>query len=248
MRLWPILAICLILVSRPGAAQPIPPAWETDSRTGCRVWVPIRFPDRVLTWLGPCKDGLGEGPGIAQWSWHGQPNGSFEGTLRGGKAEGPGTLHWPDPTIYTGAFHDGLPNGTGKEVDPAGDGFEGEFRDGQFTGHGVLNSEYGVRYEGEFLDFHLHGGPVVITFPNGDRIQSDMHRAGQHVRGTLTMANGARYEGQFDAGSYLDRHDAAGQGTLTLPSGKVYRGHWIDGCLRIGARQIAIDGTVGTCK
>ena len=58
-----------------GAAPPGPLAdasthtagWTLDSKTGCAVWNPVPLPNESVTWLGACRDGVADGPGVEQW-------------------------------------------------------------------------------------------------------------------------------------------------------------------------------------
>ncbi|MZP29730.1 PQQ-binding-like beta-propeller repeat protein [Heliobacterium undosum] len=88
-----------------------------------------------------------------QWS-----DGSiFEGDIRGGKIEGPGTLRWSNGTIYKGKFSNSLPHGYGRLQWPNGVFYEGDFQEGTFHGSGALMESASNYYIGEFRANLPHG-------------------------------------------------------------------------------------------
>ena len=60
-------------------------------------------------------------------------------------------------------------------------------------------------------------------------------------QGTLTWANGNRYQGELRDGK------PNGPGTLTRPDGQVFRGTWNNGCYRQGNRWSAVMVTAEEC-
>lgn len=122
--------------------------WQAEPATGCKVWNASPQLKDSFTWTGGCKDGLLDGTGLFQWvSPSGAINGTYEGTMVGGKFHGKGRLTYTDGAVY-----------------------EGDFVSGIRTGKGVfIWAEDGQRYEGDFVNGKRHGYGVM-KFPDG-RIQ-----------------------------------------------------------------------------
>ncbi len=153
LRGWPAAALVLAGVLA-GAAGPPPKAqrmvpggragFVTDGVGGCWVWVggiaagvePI-----IARWSGGCPDGPAEGEGRSdvRWSFGGRDRQMlFEGTLRGGKAEGQGRLTHLDagqPTVIE----------------------EGEYRRDEFVGGRFSVLATGLVYEGGWRLGGPHG-------------------------------------------------------------------------------------------
>jgi hypothetical protein len=175
MRRMPFLAFLLLGLAGTAAAQrpPAPPEAQTlgpgrtegfivDREKGCWLWMsgmPAESQDMVVTWTGACPTGPadGEGRSVLTWRERGEPREMvFDGTLRGGKAQGRGRLaHFRDGeplvlesgdyvddhlvqgrielplpgVVYEGGVLRGRPNGPGR-LTAQGRSFEGTWAQG----------------------------------------------------------------------------------------------------------------------
>ena len=58
-------------------------------------------------------------------------------------------MYFPDGSLYTGFFYDGIPHGEGRLVSNQGVYYEGEISEGKALGKGILvNQSKGYSYEG----------------------------------------------------------------------------------------------------
>ncbi|MCL2719080.1 MAG: hypothetical protein FWE14_09920 [Lachnospiraceae bacterium] len=92
----------------------------------------------------------------------------YEGFLGDSGQNGAGTFTFPDGSVYTGGFVNGLAEGQGTYT--LGSGavvYQGTFAAGQFDGNGSYFSPEGWSYEGEFKD-GLFDGVGILT--NGDEV------------------------------------------------------------------------------
>jgi MORN repeat len=110
----------LILFAVPVFAQAPQSEWIEDF-AGCGVWNPKPEPNEVITWMGPCANGMAQGIGVLHWLKDGAPNGRYEGEYLDGKQNGQGTFTQPDGTTYVGTFLDGKRTGQGTVIWPNGD-------------------------------------------------------------------------------------------------------------------------------
>lgn len=107
----------------------------TDGAGGCWIWVggiPAGAEALTAGWSGPCPEGPAEGEGRSDTRWRAAGRDRqmlFEGTLRAGKAEGPGRLTHLD---------NGQPIATE----------EGQFRNDHFVGGRMTVPATGLVYEG----------------------------------------------------------------------------------------------------
>ncbi len=103
--------------------------WLFEPDVGCRMWDWHPAIEDEATWTGSCKNGLGNGHGVAQWYEHGRPIDRFEGTVVAGQRQGPGRYTWNEDNWYVGHYKDDLPNGPGTAL-IAGETFVGQWRAG----------------------------------------------------------------------------------------------------------------------
>lgn len=60
-------------------------------------------------------------------------------------------MYFPDGSLFTGFFYEGIPHGEGRLITALGVYYEGETYEGQANGKGVLvNENRGYSYEGEW--------------------------------------------------------------------------------------------------
>ena len=175
--LAPALAVSLVLLSLPVAAQ-TPPGWIADAKTGCRVSNPESVPDESVTWSGACAKGLAQGRGVLQW-------------YRGGK---------PIGGRYEGEYRNGMMNGQGTATFESGNRYEGEWKDGQRSGHGIFTWANGNRFEGQWED-GKRSGWGVHTF-DGKRYEGEYQNGNPQGTGTYTAADGRVYAGTWTNGCF----------------------------------------------
>jgi hypothetical protein len=221
------IALPLILLAWPAAAQAPQAVSIADPRTGCRVWNDRPQPQETIDWSGICAGGFAQGSGVLQWYWAGWPTQRYEGELRDGRRDGRGVTTAPNGARYEGEFHDGKADGRGVATAPNGERYEGEFRDGRRDGRGAQTWPNGERYEGEWRDDKANGRGV-FTDANG-RYEGEFRDWKKNGRGVMTWRDGARYEGDWRNGG------AEGLGVFVYPSGQIVNGNWHYSCLRLGA-------------
>lgn len=131
--------------------------------------------------------------------------------------DGKGSKLFPDGTVYTGEFKDGLRDGHGRYRSSLGAVYEGEWKEGERSGKGMERYPIGNVYEGQFA-FDKREGLGTMWYPGGDTYEG-FYRAGKKDgRGKYRSASGALYEGEYKA----DLRD--GQGKERYPDGSVYEG------------------------
>ncbi len=127
--------------------------------------------------------------------------GTYIGDVVDGRANGQGTLTWPNGSKYVGEFKDSKHHGQGTYTFPDGYKYVGEWKDGKQHGQGTYTTAGGNKYVGEKTDGKKHG------------------------QGTYTFADGRKYVGEFknekpwEGVSYL----ASGEIAATFSNGEVCR-------------------------
>ena len=111
--------------------------WLFEPGVGCRMWDWHPDPDDKANWSGSCRGVLKEGPGIVQWTEHGQPIDRFEGSYRNGRREGAGRYDWNATDYFEGNYTDNVPNGFGT-VHLAGTTLSGDWRKGCLAAEGKV--------------------------------------------------------------------------------------------------------------
>ena len=171
-RRWKALAVALALVAAAAIAvfatnlgRP-KGQWMSDPKTGCRIWDDLPEPDQSVSWSGPCKDGLADGRGVAQWTIKGKPEDRYEGEMRGGKMAGTGILSFPNGMRYEGEFRNNTYTGHGRLTYSNGDVYVGEFLDDHRSGKGTLFMKDGQQYVGGWT-LNMPDGPGTLTRPDG---------------------------------------------------------------------------------
>jgi hypothetical protein len=100
--------------------------------------------------------------------------------------------------------------------------YEGGMVAGKLEGRGVMTFPNGERRESQWHD-NNRNGPGMTLYRNGDRYTGGYRDDRMSGHGVLAFANGDRYDGEF-----LD--DAfAGHGIKTWPNGDRYDGEWRGG-------------------
>lgn len=117
-----------------------------------------------ITWSGPCVDGKVSGIGtIELHTTLGLVH--YEGGMRGGKANGHGTLTLFDGSSISGEFTDGGLDGAVVFISPKGMHYEGEWRNGSQEGYGTATMPNGIRYEGAWHRGMWHGIGTLESVP-----------------------------------------------------------------------------------
>ena len=217
-------ALCITLVlSTAASAQKIEPRWETDQKTGCKLWNPNPAPGESVSWSGACREGHADGYGVEQWFKDGNPGNRIEGEFVSGRSKGRVRVTYPNGAVYVGELDaDGNQYGQGTLTSANGNKYVGEFHDGKLHGQGTLTFANGDKYVGERRDGKRHGQGTYI-FANGNKYVGEWRDDKRHGQGAYTFANGDKYVGEFRDDK---RH---GQGTFTFPNGSKYVGEWRDG-------------------
>jgi len=169
----------------------------------------------------------------------------YDGEVKGGMANGIGTMKWPDGSVYEGEFKNGLPHGRGKYTWKNGNVYEGEFKNDKKDGKGIQTFAHGEKYEGDFVDDNRHG-KGKYTFKNGDVYEGDYKDGKRTGRGIYKWIDGRMYTGEWldnklhgigtmkwpegDVFECEFKNDMAhGKGKRTTASGEVYEGDFANG-------------------
>jgi hypothetical protein len=146
------------------------------------------------------------------------PDGSvYTGSWLNGVPHGDGRLRFRNGEEFFGQFARGLPNGIGLFEDSDGNRYTGEWVDGVRQGDGIMEYANGARYEGTWSN-DLRDGRGRLTFRSGARYEGGWKRDMRHGQGELRYPDGSRYSGDFALNM---KH---GYGAETDGSGAFYRG------------------------
>ena len=146
--------------------------WVQASNTNGVIWSSWPRTGESVTWKGGVVDGKAHGEGIVQWYTNGVPTTQYEGELKGGLADGHGTVRGGGEE-YAGEWRAGslmLTNGTIKYAH--GKWYRGEIKDGFKMGQGEELMKGGVKYVGDFK-YDRFNGKGTMLYPNGDRITGE---------------------------------------------------------------------------
>jgi hypothetical protein len=100
-----LTAVAILGLAAPVLAQSQaskPPAWITDSKTGCKVWNPAPQAHETIHWSGSCDSGYAQGNGTVQWYENGKPGDRYVGDYQGGKRNGHGVVTMSNGTRIEG--------------------------------------------------------------------------------------------------------------------------------------------------
>ncbi len=145
--------------------------------------------------------------------------GTYIGDVVDGRANGQGTLTWPNGSKYVGEFKDSKHHGQGTYTFPDGYKYVGEWKDGKQHGQGTYTTAGGNKYVGEKTDGKKHG-QGTYTFADGRKYVGEWKDSKKHGQGTYTYADGQKYVGEWKDGY---RH---GKGTYTFADGDKYVGEF----------------------
>jgi len=168
---------------------------------------------------------------------------SYDGNWMSGRRSGYGTYRRADGSSYEGDWENDIPDGYGELVEPDGYTYDGGWSRGQRSGYGAMKIGDTFGYEGTWRANERHGygreirpdggeyvgdwaddqrqGHGVLRTPNGAEHDGSWERNAPHGDGTRTSAEGIRIVGTWDG-------DFVSSGTVTLRSGREYRGALYD--------------------
>jgi glucose/arabinose dehydrogenase len=192
-----VAALCVLLAGGGALAQtrPAAPAEDqlfrpggragflVDAESGCWLWVSgiaATATELRARWSGACPEGPATGPGRAQFTWReGQVERAMihDGTMRGGKSEGRGTLaHLRDGeavAVESGDYADDLLVQGRVELPQQGVAYEGPLARGMLPqGRGKLTVR-GQAFEGDWQQgcLALPGGAWIAFGRNANTCQ-----------------------------------------------------------------------------
>ena len=162
--------ICLLFILSLFVPANAAGIYQTEPRTGCRMWNPEPEPKDSFSWNGECKDGYLEGFGIAQYFADGNPVGKYEGNFVKGKRSGKGVATWTNGNRYEGDWLDDNMHGKGLMTSTSGASYNGDWVRDKMQGYGVYLWPDGMRYEGNWVDGYMHGNGVLKS-PDGQEMR-----------------------------------------------------------------------------
>jgi len=148
-------------------------------------------------------------------------DGTYEGDVANGKANGKGKITWSGGDFYEGDWVDGKKHGKGK-YSLGGDFYEGDWQDDNEHGKGKKTWKDGAVYEGDWVRGLKHGKGKNTT-RKGSVYEGDYVKGLEEGKGKWTFADGKVYEGDWVHGR------PNGKGKMTYPDGKVEEGNYKDG-------------------
>lgn len=218
--------VCTAVILTGVQAQAAQDHWLAVEGSGCKVWSEEpQKPGEVMRWNGGCDNDRLAGKGILEVSASGQHRLHFEGTMRGGKANGDGVVEQHDTAgkvRYSGGFVDGLFDGFGLLELADGSRYEGGFKADRPDGYGLYQGADGSRYQGD-LSAGVPQGEGFEISGDGAAYRGGFRAGERHGQGTLLFTDGGIYEGGFENGK------ANGSGVFTDLSGTTAKGTWSAG-------------------
>uniref|UniRef100_UPI00333F822F C13 family peptidase n=1 Tax=Castellaniella defragrans TaxID=75697 RepID=UPI00333F822F len=164
---------------------------------------------------GEFRDGFMEGDGHLV-----QParDLDYKGQFQRGELHGKGLWQQGDEYVYEGEFVQGVMEGQGRLALYKGAYvYEGLFKHDKLDGQARMTDSSGTVMEGQFKGYQPVG-PVIMTWPTGDRYEGPLRGNAPHGKGAWTRADKAVVRGEFEYG------DVEGKATITYPDGAVYTG------------------------
>jgi hypothetical protein len=256
---WVGMAITVVLLARPVAAQTEPPRVFIKDVKGCQFLNPYDTALGRYEWSGECKDGFVSGTGTLSYprgniSWTGDfvagelrrgvlrmTGGTvYEGDFKNNHRHGRGTLRFLDGTTLTCLFTNNS-SGPGLVVLERQDGsrYEGEYdhANNLIEGRGKATYPNGSVYEGMWHKGVIDG-EGVYKLANGD-VQTGTFAQGLLTgTGSIEYASGAKYTGAFTAGTL------SGFGTAVYANGNVYEGEYLGNAAHGAGKLTSSDGRV----
>lgn len=154
--------------------------WIAD-QNGCKAWNANPGPGETITWSGACQAGQASGKGTQAWFKDGQPNGKYEGEMRGGRSHGKGTYTWPDGSRYEGDWVESKRAGKGTYTWPentvcgtCSTRYVGEWKDGKRV-CGKQDYKHGDSYDGCFDKNENEKGKTKYQLAKYDQTRNCQH-------------------------------------------------------------------------
>lgn len=187
---------------------------------------PGRFAGKAYRYEGVFRDDKHHGYGVftSNPSIKGQQILKYEGCWENdAKCDTNGRATLAGGEEYQGGFRNNVFNGVGRYRFADRRIYEGEFVDGVRHGHGKLTQPNGDSYEGTFVEGKMTGEGKTTT-QMASRIFTGTHLEGKKVRGVMKYVDqGKSYDGEWA------NERPHGRGVMTLPTGELYRGSFVDG-------------------
>lgn len=131
----------------------------------------------------------------------------YTGEWISGIPHGQGEMIYSDQDVYKGQWGAGLPHGKGKITYWDGDTYEGDWKAGMRDGYGVmrffLDGESAGGYTGQWADDEPEGSGTM-TYEDGAVYEGKWKDGQWHGQGMLTLADGTKYIGRFENGTFDD--------------------------------------------
>jgi hypothetical protein len=146
-----------------------------------------------------------------------------------------GRMSYATGDIYDGRWRGSMPNGAGVITWRDGAVYQGDFLNGRMHGKGTLVWSTGDTYTGEFFQGMMHGKGTFFFNPEsvGGRkmgYHGDWRDGLFQGKGILSLADGRKYNGEFDAGVRSGNgrmlYDVSGEPRVNATS---YEGGWRNG-------------------
>ncbi|MDH5339837.1 MAG: hypothetical protein OEW22_08670, partial [Rubrivivax sp.] len=202
-RLGVLLSLCFSTLA-------LAETWHADPISGCTVFDSDDAATGVLiSWSGDCdQDKHATGPGVLSWIEGGKLVGRFEGSMRGGKANGDGTIYVAAPQggydRFEGSFKDNEVAGRLSARTANGLTFEGVLSSPSYSGSGTLKTAAGDQYTGELANGQLNG-PGHLMLANGEQYRGHFVANNLEGPGEWLGSKGDYYRGEFKAGVYAGK-------------------------------------------
>ena len=136
---------------------------------------------------------------------------SYIGTINDVRQpDGFGTMTFSDKRTYTGEFKDGQPDGRGTMINADGTLLEGMWKSGNLS-NGIKKDRDNNPMEGWF------DGTVIATYQKQDNNQWEIQYLGESD------------EQSVYTGTINDRYEPDGEGTMTFPDKRTFKGNFKDG-------------------
>jgi hypothetical protein len=120
----------------------------------------------------------------------------YTGEVKGKRAEGEGTILYPDKIKYSGLFKNGKREGMGTQRWPNGDTFTGKWKNDRREGFGIYRWRNGDVFEGMFSEDNRNGRGTLY-WRNGDVYTGEWKNNKREGIGVYIWSDGDRYEGKF---------------------------------------------------
>lgn len=191
-----------------------------------------------------------------------QADGTYEGTIVNGKANGKGIKKFANGEVYEGEFKNDEPHGKGKWTYLTGVVYEGELKNGKRDGYGTVTFTDGEKYTGDWKN-DLREGEGTLFLKNGDKYSGTFKNDAMNGHGIMIFADGAQYNGEWknnlmdgwgvlndpnpDKFSYTGtwkEGDVDGKGTIEFKDGKKYVGETKKGTITGTGTLYNADGSV----